>query len=568
MSSFTFSHDPGVAEREMHAIIFYLSAFGYIDGDFDPSERAFVRGYIARLVEKRADDAGLDAATKADVVARFRAHFHEVLAAIDAEIAALFTESVGEGEEQAQFVLAKLKLRVFELFGRFDEDNRQRLLSTVDELMYADGVAHPSEMAFRNELYRLLLSPMEVDAAELVEDVPAGAVVIGEALSLLPRLADHPFLKNAEWAYADDAATFGGQAKADLDLMGRVMAKLDEQRAAGKGRLAGAADVSGFAGQDPFLDGHVYVVPPRPGQAYELLVLGDLHGCYSCLKAALMQADFFAKVEAYHADPAKNPDMKLVLLGDYIDRGRFSYAGILRTAMQLFLAVPDHVYLLRGNHEYYVELNGRTLAPVRPAEAYTSIAKVAPNEVFQAYRLLFEALPNMLFFDRTMFVHAGIPRDATIAERWKGLPSLNDPEIRFQMLWSDPADADAIPDALQQENARFPFGRKQFRAFMSKIGATTMIRGHERVIEGFKEIYATPEARLLTLFSAGGEHNADLPAESNYREVTPMALTITHRDGHTQLSPFTIDYARYNDPAYNSFFRENLGGARRDGWDP
>jgi hypothetical protein len=144
-------------------------------------------------------------------------------------------------------------------------------------------------------------------------------------------------------------------------------------RAAGKGRLAGVKDVGAFAGQEPFLDGHVHVLPPKPSMEYELLVIGDLHGCYSCLKAALLQADFFAKVEAHHRDPDHNPAMKLVLLGDYIDRGRFSYNGILRAAMSIFLAAPrDDVYLLRGNHEYYVESNGRVLAPVRPAEAMTS----------------------------------------------------------------------------------------------------------------------------------------------------------------------------------------------------
>jgi hypothetical protein len=560
MESFSFSHDPKTAEQEMHAIIFYLTSFGYIDGEFDEAERAFVRDYVAKLVELRAAQAGFDAEATADVVPRLTEHFHEVLAAIDAEIQSLFTESVGEGEESSQFVFAKLKLRCFELFKRFDEENRARLLSTVDALMYADGKVHPNELAFRNELYRLLMEPMEFDDADL-EDVPAGAVVIGEALSLAPRVDDHPFLKNSEWAYATDAATFSTQSEGDLALMRKVMEKLEEQAAAGAGRLATATDVTGFAGQEPFLDGHVYVLPPKPGRSYELLVLGDLHGCYSCLKAALMQGDFFRKVEAFHDDPVNNPDMKLVFLGDYIDRGRFSYAGILRTAMQLFVAVPDHVYLLRGNHEYYVEINGRTLAPVRPAEAYTSIQGVAPQDMFKAYMRFFEALPNMLFFDRTMFVHAGIPRDSTIAERWKGLPSLNDPEIRFQMLWSDPSEADAIPDALQQENARFPFGRKQFRSFMSKLGATTMIRGHERIVSGFKEVYDAPEARLLSLFSAGGLHNADLPETSNYREVTPMALTIKHKDGVTQLAPFAIDWERYNKPEYNSFFRESLASA-------
>lgn len=557
MGSFTFSHDPRVAEEQMHAIIFYLTTFGYVDGDFDAAERAFIHDYVGQLVDKRARDAGLGDAARADVVPRLVKHFDEVLAGIDAEIKALFTESVAEGEDQARFVIAKLKLRCFEIFKRLDEDNREGLLEVIDELMLADGKVHPSEVAFRTEIHKLLREPTAFDDAD-IEDLPEGAVVVGEAQALAPRQADHPFLKSGEWQFARDADTFRTQAEGDLALVRTVMKLLEEQREKGKGRLVGAQTLAGFAGQDAFLDGHVHVLPPKPGKDYELLVLGDLHGCYSCLKAALMQADFFAKVQAYHDDPAHNPQMKLVFLGDYIDRGRYSYAGVLRTAMQLFVVAPEDVVLIRGNHEYYVELNGRTLAPVRPAEAYTSIAGVAPSAMLQAYRELFEALPNMLFFDRTMFVHAGIPRDSTIAERYKDLTSLNDPEIRFQMLWSDPSDADVIPDALQQENARFPFGRKQFRAFMSKIGATTMIRGHERVVSGFKEVYDAPEARLITLFSAGGATNADLPESSNYREVTPMALTVKHKDGVTQLAPFVIDYERYNDPAYNSFFRQSL----------
>ena len=235
MKSFSFSHDPRIAEQEMHAIIFYLTAFGYIDGDFDDAERAFVRDYVAKLVQRRAADAGLDAATTADVVPRLTEHFHEVLASIDAEIAALFTESVGEGEEQSQFVLAKLKLRCFELFKQFDEDNRARLLSTVDALMHADGVVHPNEVAFRDELSQLLTEPMEFDDAD-IEDVPAGAVVIGEALSLAPRLDDHPFLKMAEWPYASDAATFSdavaGRPRADARRHGQARA------AGGGGRRA------------------------------------------------------------------------------------------------------------------------------------------------------------------------------------------------------------------------------------------------------------------------------------------------------------------------------------------
>ena len=168
---------------------------------------------------------------------------------------------------------------------------------------------------------------------------------------------------------------------------------------------------------------------------------------------------------------------------------------------------------------------------------------------------LFEAMPNSLLFDRTLFVHAGIPREDTIAEKWVGLESLNDPEIRFQMMWSDPSEADFIPIELQKSNARFPFGKKQFKSFLAKLGCTSMIRGHERVVEGFKAIYDDPDAMLLSLFSTGGKHNNDLPPQSNYREVTPMAVTIRHKNGINQLTPFIIDYERFNDPKYNSFFK-------------
>ncbi|WP_437315761.1 metallophosphoesterase family protein [Sorangium sp. So ce385] len=554
----TFSPDPRIAEQQMHAIIYYLTGFGYIDGELDPTEKSFIRGHIQELVQQRARDAlGDEAQANQDVIARWTKHFHEVFSEIDHQIQGLFTESVPDGEDPKDFVLAKIKLRCFELLDGFDDDNREALLATVDGLMLADGVIHPSEEKFRDELSALLSLAAEIDDLE-IEPIEQGAVVIDPATRKQARELDHPFFKAFEWDYATDPATFAEQAKVDLDLMRRFEEKLAEQRARGAGRLDGAADLASFAGQAPFLDGHVYVASPDPSHEVELLVIGDLHGCYSCLKAALMQADFFAKLQAYREDPAHNPRIMLVFLGDYIDRGRFSYNGILRTVMQLFLAAPDNVFVLRGNHEYYVELNGRVLAPVRPSEAMSSLAAIAPNEVFAAYMRLFEALPNTLIFDRILFVHAGIPRDDTLAARWQSVSSLNDPEIRFQMLWSDPSEVDAIPAELQKSTARFPFGKRQFKSFMQKLGCTTLIRGHERIQEGFRVVYDDPDGVLLTLFSAGGRTNDDLPLTSNYREVTPMALTIRYKGGVSQLTPFVIEYERYNDPKYNAFFREQL----------
>jgi hypothetical protein len=424
----------------------------------------------------------------------------------------------------------------------------------VDGLIRADGHVHPNEQRFRDELVALFRDEPTQAAPSSPASRRGSAMILDEPRARPPRQVDHPFFRGSEHRYSVDPAIFAHQAAADLEVIRQFEARIWEQRSRGQGRLAGASTFAGFAGQPPFLDGHVYVVPPAPGKEYELLVLGDLHGCYSCLKSAVMQGEFFAKVEAYRASPQRAPFPMLVLLGDYIDRGYLSYDGILRSALRLFLAAPDHVFVLRGNHEHYIVLGDRIESPVRPAEAIRSISAIAPRALLDAHLRLFELLPSMLIFDRTLFVHAGIPREDTAAARLGGLAGLNDPELRQQMTWSDPSDADHVPLELQRANTRFPFGRSQFKRFMARIGCSTMIRGHERVIEGLRTVYSDPEATLLSLFSAGGATNDDLPEASNYREVTPMALTIRHRDGMSRVSPFPIEYARYRDPSVNGFF--------------
>ena len=549
----TFSTDPDVAEQQMNAIIFYLTAFGYIDGNFDFTEKTFVRIYIRQLVTARAQAAMPDADPKLrdEVVGKFVAHFHEVFEHIDRGVKELFDEAVADGEDVEKFVYAKLKLRSYEIFHSFDRQNQHELLATIDELIYADGSVHPAEHKFREELEALL----DVEAtlsAEDIEILQHNRVAISDPGIVATRHEDHPFFARFEQHYSADPGRIRQQAADDLELMRRFRAKLAEQRAAGAGKLAGKQAVSELAGEPAFLDGHVYVHPAAPNQIYELTVLGDLHGCYSCLKGALLQADFFAKLEAWRLDRSR-PEPKIILLGDYIDRGRFSYNGVLRAVMQLFLAAPEHVFPLRGNHEYYIEYRGRIYGGVKPAEAINTLVGHMPGEVFAEYMAMFEDMPNMLFFDDLMFVHAGIPRDADIRAKLTDMAGLNDPDIRFQMLWSDPSTADFIPDDLQAQNARFPFGRLQFEAFMNRLGCSMMVRGHEKVDAGFRPLFGDPVS-LISLFSAGGADNGDLPLDSSYRTVTPMAATIRLEGGTAQVTPWPIDYRRFNDPRRNRFF--------------
>ncbi len=559
----TFSKDPALAERQMDALIFSLTTFGHIDGDFDTAEKELVKGTIAKLVERRVDTGmpGASPDVRRDLVTRFTAHFCEKLDQVDAHVRELFHEPVAKGEDQDTFVHAKLKQRCFEIFQAFDRENQEALLETVDELIRADGELHPAEVKFRGELAALLETDVEIELVEDPGDRPRAAIT---APVKLAAESDHRFFQQLEFHYSSDASKIEKQVAADLALIDKLIAQLEQQRTAGEGGLTSKATVADLPAGARFLDGWTHVLMPEEGRAYELTVHGDLHRCYSCLKATVMQSRFFDKVAAFRQDPDNHPEPKLVLLGDYIDRGIFSLNGVLRTAMQMATTAPDHVYMLRGNHEYYVEYKGQVYGGVKPAEAINTLKPHLPVDVFRRYMRLFDLLPNVLLFDRTMFVHGGIPRDRVVKERWEGLSTLNDPDVRFQMMWSDPSAASVIPADLQDQTTRFPFGKLQFASFMQRIGCHAMVRGHEKVNEGFKRVYDDEAGLLISLFSAGGADNRDLPRESSYRSVTPMALTLRRSaEGETTITPFEIDWASYNDPERNAFFRTPMEIAHR-----
>ena len=548
-------------------LIDLLLTVAYIDGVFHHRELTFVHNYIDTVLMMAEDMSGGSVEERIKVRVAYQAQFRTLHAQLDLDIARLAQEV--ESTDDGNYLVPRLTIRAMAIFKRLPADQQAVALELVRAMMHADGTITQAESRLYDELVRFLTAtppapppapPPQAAAPTPTPATGAGRAATGRrAMPLLPphwnplkRMA-HPLLAPLEQTYSPHPIELQSQLGADYQLIANAMAAWERLRAVGQGRLAGVKDIEQVPVGAQFLDGHVHVL--RPSKPVELVVLGDLHGCYSCLKAALLQSDFINRVWAHQWDPQTYPDIKLVLLGDYIDRGCFSFDGVLRAVLQLFVSMPDHVVVLRGNHEYFKSREGRVFSGVHPAEGLYSIVRHAPLPLLEAYKSLFDQLPTSLLFERTLFVHGGIPRDDTFAAHYQDLSSLDHAELRFQMLWSDPVQADHIPVELQRKSSRFSFGRRQFTSFMEKLGCYTMIRGHEQIEAGFEVIYDHGDRSLLNLFSAGGHDNRDLPADSSYRKVRPMALTVVHDAAGLRGIPWPLEYQPFNYEVHNGLYR-------------
>jgi hypothetical protein len=86
-------------------------------------------------------------------------------------------------------------------------------------------------------------------------------------------------------------------------------------------------------------------------ETHQVYVIGDLHGDVECAKHWVQRIGVVDNVE----EPTKwlQPEASLVFMGDYIDKGPFSYQTML-FVKSLTDAFPERVIALMGNHEMEV----------------------------------------------------------------------------------------------------------------------------------------------------------------------------------------------------------------------
>lgn len=195
---------PDVASRQLAGLVFYLTAFSLIDGDFDPAEKAFVRDYIRNVLEQQAAEQMLfkPEEERQKIVEQRLAQHEQFIEQIELDILTRWTESIEADESKDDFVREWLEVRCFEVFQSFDLTERKELLAAIDELHLADGYAHPAELELRQKLTDLLTADVAEEPSVVVDIAPPVTVLEPVQLN-----SDNPtvaFFSDIEQAFSRD----------------------------------------------------------------------------------------------------------------------------------------------------------------------------------------------------------------------------------------------------------------------------------------------------------------------------------------------------------------------------
>jgi diadenosine tetraphosphatase ApaH/serine/threonine PP2A family protein phosphatase len=222
----------------------------------------------------------------------------------------------------------------------------------------------------------------------------------------------------------------------------------------------------------------------------EALVIGDLHGDLASLIIILQKSRFIEKME-------KSKETALIFLGDYGDRGDRS-AEIYYTVLQLKLAFPGQVVLLRGNHEAPNDLLGY---PHDLPDQFQNKFGGGWKLAYEKTRALSAYLFNAVYVEeRYLMVHGGVsPEIITLQDISQAQEDYNETLLE-DLLWNDP-DEDVQGVSFSPRGAGKLFGKKVTEEVLGKLRAKILIRGHESSHVGFKINHG---GKVLTLFSRKG----------------------------------------------------------------
>ena len=214
---------------------------------------------------------------------------------------------------------------------------------------------------------------------------------------------------------------------------------------------------------------------------YPLMVIGDIHGSIEDL----------LRIFRIFRPP---PETRYLFLGDYVDRGDNSLE-VMTILMALFCKYPDHVFLLRGNHEF-----SHINKVYGFYEEITDSYKKAT--LWGIFQRVFSYLPLAAVLNNETFcVHGGLSpymeKVSTIREIKLPITNYDGQRLISDLVWSDPSDR-YEEFASNNRGSGVLFGKKAVKEFLSKNNLKFMVRAHQCTTTG---VHAFAGTLGMTVFS-------------------------------------------------------------------
>jgi len=300
-------------------------------------------------------------------------------------------------------------------------------------------------------------STTSTSAAAVLSATTASTVAGPAPLATPPPLANSSFVKKEEEDAPAGDAPPGGTSPGDVDL-DDVIKRLLQLRGVTEQSVLTEQELLHICERSREL---LLAEPSFLKLDAPLKVCGDIHGQFMDLLRLLDYCGY-------------PPNVKFLFLGDYVDRGPQSLE-VITLLLAYKIKHPEHVYLLRGNHECQ--------NICRVYGFYDQCKKQFNFKVWKAFVDVFNCLPFAALVDERIFcVHGGLSphlNDLEELDRIKRpVDVVDETGMLCDCLWSDP-DVNARGWAGNDRGVSHVFGPDIVKAFLEKFDLDLVVRAHQ-----------------------------------------------------------------------------------------